>query len=60
MLATVMGVFYNARGMMSKVHKMPESEIERLYFDVCNTALRNSKELGTEPIANITARRPRA
>ncbi|HUS17058.1 MAG TPA: class I SAM-dependent methyltransferase [Chloroflexia bacterium] len=60
MLATVMGVFYNSRGMISKVHKVAESEIERLYFDVCNTALRNSKELGTEAIANITARRPAA
>jgi len=58
MLAIVLGVIYNARGMVSRVHKIPESEIERLYLDVCNAALRTDKELGVERIANYTARHP--
>jgi 2-polyprenyl-3-methyl-5-hydroxy-6-metoxy-1,4-benzoquinol methylase len=57
-LATQLGVFYNARAMMSKLHKVPESEIERLYLDVCNAALRSTKEVGTESVANLIARRP--
>ncbi|HUS17057.1 MAG TPA: methyltransferase domain-containing protein [Chloroflexia bacterium] len=58
MLATAMGVFHNARGMMSKMHRVSESEIERLYLDVVNAALHSGKELGTEEFINIIARRP--
>jgi ubiquinone/menaquinone biosynthesis C-methylase UbiE len=60
MLAAQLGVFYNARSVMSKIHKVPESEIERLYLDVCNAALRSNKEVGVERIGNIIARRPTA
>lgn len=58
MLAAQLGVFHNARAVISKVHRVPESEIERLYLDVCTAALRSSKELGTERLVNIVARRP--
>jgi len=58
MLATAMGVFHNARGMMSKVHRVSEGEIERLYLDVVNVALHTNKELGTEEFINVIARRP--
>jgi SAM-dependent methyltransferase len=58
MLAAQLGVFHNARAIISKVHRVPESEIEKLYLDVCNAALRSSKELGIERIVNVIARRP--
>lgn len=58
MLAAQLGVFHNARSVMSRVRKVPESEIERLYIDVCNAALRSDKELGQEPLLNVIARRP--
>lgn len=58
MLATAMGVFHNARGVMSKVHRVSEGEIEKLYLEVVNAALHTGKELGTEEFINIIARRP--
>src|SRR5579859_645987 len=60
MLATQLGVFHNARGMISRMQKVTEREIERLYLDVCNAALRSSQALGNEPFINFIARRPPA
>jgi hypothetical protein len=58
MLAAQLGVFHNARSVVSRVCKVPESEIERLYLDICDAALRTSKELGRFPLNNVIARRP--
>lgn len=60
MLAVILGVFYNARAMLSKMHNISEAELERLHLDLCNAALRSNKELGREEIANIVAMRPLA
>ncbi|HMA36123.1 MAG TPA: methyltransferase domain-containing protein [Chloroflexia bacterium] len=58
MLAVQLGVFHNARAVVSKIGHVPESEIERLYLDVCNAALHSTKELGSEQQVNIIAQRP--
>jgi SAM-dependent methyltransferase len=60
MLAVILGVFYNARGMLSRMQNISEAELERLHLDLCNAALRSNKELGREEIANIVAMRPLA
>ena len=59
-LATILGAMHHARHIMSKMTEVPVSEIERLYFDICNHALRSRKELGRAPYANFVARRPPA
>ncbi|HMA33553.1 MAG TPA: methyltransferase domain-containing protein [Chloroflexia bacterium] len=57
-LATILGAFRHAQAMISRVSKVPESEIERWYLDICSAALRSDKELGRARYANIVARRP--
>src|SRR5579859_700585 len=48
MLASTLGVYYNARPMVSKTLKVAMSELERLHGEVCNLALRSPQPIGTQ------------
>ena len=57
-LGVLLGVAYNARMMISKVHQVPESEIIHLYSQVGEWARQMTGEVGTLTMGNVIAQRP--
>jgi SAM-dependent methyltransferase len=56
-LGVMLGVFYNARQVMSRVSGISQHEIEQLYADAVNAALLHGSEIGRHPNVNILAQR---
>lgn len=58
MLGVTLGVGYNARALISKVHQMPESEVIHLYSQLGEWARQMPGEVGILRMGNVIAQRP--
>jgi SAM-dependent methyltransferase len=57
-LANMLRLFYTTRQAISRVHGMPESEIEAMCASISRDALHSDQEIGTAPFSNLLVRRP--
>jgi 2-polyprenyl-3-methyl-5-hydroxy-6-metoxy-1,4-benzoquinol methylase len=58
MLGVTLGMAYNARGMISRAHQIPEPDVIHLYSQLGEWARRVPDEVGVLSWGNVIARRP--